>query len=263
MLRVSIVIPAYNEEKRIGNTLRTYSDYFESIREKGVLDYEIVVVINNTTDNTLKIVKEYAEENKKILYLDLKPGGKGFAVIEGFKDALKRNNDLIGFVDADMATRPEEFHRLIGSINNACGAIASRYVRGAQVYPKQNWQRIFVSRLFNMLVRSLLFLPYRDTQCGAKIFKRSAIERGFSKITMSRWAFDVDLLYNIRQKGFRITEIPTVWSDKADSKINFITAGPWMALGIIRLRVLNSPARRFIKIYDKLLTSIKNRKWKR
>ncbi|MBU1988144.1 MAG: glycosyltransferase [Nanoarchaeota archaeon] len=260
MVKLSIVMPAYNEERRIGRTLEAYSSYFESLRENGELDYEILVVINNTTDRTEEIVKQHMENNKCILYLNLVPDGKGFATIEGFKDALKRENDLIGFVDADLATLPEDFHDLVRKIGNAGGVIASRYVPGAQVHPKQTWQRIIVSRIFNILIRSALFLPYRDTQCGAKLFRRQAIERFLPKVTMSRWAFDVDLIYSARKAGFNVREIPTRWSDKEYSTINFASAGPWMALGIIRLRMLNSPAKIFIRIYDKLLISIKNRK---
>lgn len=253
MKRASITIPAYNEEKRIGKTLEEYSNYFEKLRKQNKIDYEIIIVINNTIDKTEEIVKQYAKKNNRINYLNFKRGGKGFAVIEGFKYALKRNNDLIGFVDADISTSPEEYWRLISSIENYDGIIASRYVKGAQVNPKQTIQRIIVSRIFNMLIRSLLFLPFRDSQCGAKIFKREAIEKTLPFLSMSKWAFDIDLIYTMRKKGFRIKESPTTWSDKNYSTINFLTAGPWMALGVVRLRILNSPIKKFIKIYDKFI----------
>ncbi|MBU0760234.1 MAG: glycosyltransferase [Nanoarchaeota archaeon] len=260
MRKIAILIPAYNEEKRIGRTLDAYSVYFENLRENNVLDYEILVVINNTTDRTEEIVKNAIMENGRIAYLNLKPGGKGFAVIEGFKDALKRENDLIGFVDADLATRPEDFYDLIRRIGGAGGAIASRYVPGARVQPKQSWQRVFVSRAFNFFIRSFLFLPYRDTQCGAKLFKRKAIEKSVGRLTMSQWAFDVDLIYSVRKSGFSVREVATRWSDREYSKINFWKAGPLMVLGVIRLRLLNSSLRDFIRIYDRLLNWIKNRK---
>ena len=87
-MKISIIIPAYNEEKRIGNTLQVYSAYFESIRKLKSLDYEILVSINNTTDKTLEIVKKFQKKDKRIIYLNLPKGGKGYAIIEGFKDAL-------------------------------------------------------------------------------------------------------------------------------------------------------------------------------
>lgn len=249
-MKISIIIPAYNEEKRIGKTLEAYSDFFERKRKEGELDYEILVVINNTTDRTEEIVKEAQRKNKRIIYLNFEQGGKGFAVIGGFKDALKRKNELIGFVDADMATSPEEYFKLIENRGNYDGVIASRYMKGAKITPKPTLQRLIAKWMFNALVRSLLFIPYRDTQCGAKIFGRKVLVKVISRITMSNWAFDVDLLYCMKKEGFKITEVPTVWSDKKYSKINFWGAGPKMALGVVRLRLLNSSFRRLIKIYD-------------
>lgn len=250
-------MPAYNEEKRIDNTLEAYSNYFEELRKNKELDYEILVVINNTKDRTEEIVKKYNKKNNQIKYLNFKQGGKGFAITEGFKDALKRNNSLIGFVDADLATTPEAFHYLIKNMSNNCdGAIASRYIKGSIVKPKPTIQRIITSRIFNFFIRTLLFMPYRDTQCGAKIFKRKAIERTLPSLSMSKWAFDVDLIYRLRRLGYKIKEFRTTWSDMKYSKINFLSAGPWMALGVIRLRLLNSPLKDFIRIYDKLLNRI-------
>jgi len=253
MHSVSIVIPAYNEEKRIGLTLDAYSKHFEELRKNKQLDYEILVVINNTTDKTEEIIKSRKKKNSKIRYINLKKGGKGYATIEGFKDALKRKNTLIGFVDADLATRPESFNFLIKHIGNAGGAIASRYVKGAVVSPRNTLPRVLASRVYNILIRSLFFMPYRDTQCGAKLFSRSAVESVVNNIGMTKFAFDLELIHKIRLSGFKIKELPTVWSDKKYSTINFWQSGPIMAVAIVRLRILHSPFRRFIRIYDKLI----------
>ncbi len=246
-------MPAYNEERRIGKTLEEYSSYFESLRKTGDLDYEIIVVINNTKDKTESIVKIYSKKNQRIRFLNLLKGGKGHAVIEGFKDALKRDNNIIGFVDADLATSPEEYFKLIQSLGSNDGAVANRYHNDSKIYPPTTFRRLVVSRIFNSLIRAVLFLPYRDTQCGAKVFKREAIEAILPDLSMSQWAFDVELLYHLRRKGYKIIASPTKWIDKEYSKINFWKAGPWMALGVIRLRLLNSPFKSVIKIYDKLL----------
>jgi len=253
MQKVSIIIPAYNEEKRIGSTLESYSLFFEILRKNGDFDYEIIVVINNTKDKTEDIVRSQIEKNGRIRYLNFEQGGKGFAVIEGFKDALKRDSNLIGFVDADMATAPEAFHFLIKNINQNDGVIASRYIRGARVNPKPTIQRMIASRIFNMLIRVALFMPYRDTQCGAKLFKREALEKTIGKLSMSQWAFDVELLYQFRKNKFNVREIPTKWSDKEYSTIHFAKAGPFMAMSIIRLRLLNSPLNGFVRLYNKYL----------
>ncbi len=251
-MKLSIIIPAYNEEKRIGTTLKTYSSEFENLRKKKLLDYHILVVINNTIDKTEQVVKKFKSKNKRIAYLNLKEGGKGYAIIEGFKHELKSNSDLIGFVDADMSTLPKEFFRLASEIKHYDGIIASRYHKKSIVSPKPTIQRIISSRIYNLLIRALFIFPYRDTQCGAKIFKKYALEKVIGSFIITRWDFDVDLLYNLRKHGFKVKEVPTTWSDKEYSKVNFLRAGPFMALSMLRLRLLNSPFKFIVKFYNKL-----------
>jgi len=253
MQKISIIIPAYNEEKRIGKTLEAYSNYFKSLWKRKEIDYEILVSINNTKDRTKEIVRYCIEKDKKIKYLDLVNGGKGYAIIEGFKDSLKRDNDLIGFVDADMATSPEEYYKLIKNIKNYDGVIASRYLKGSIVEPKNTLSRIMASRVYNVLIRSLFLMPYRDTQCGAKVFSQKALKRIVENVGMTKFAIDVEIIHKIRKEGFRIKESPTRWSDREYSTINFWQSGPWMALAVIRLRILSSPLKKFIRIYDKFI----------
>ncbi|MEI6731238.1 MAG: glycosyltransferase [archaeon] len=256
-MKIGIVIPAYNEEKRIAKTLQAYSKYFENARKKGEFDYELLIVINGTTDSTPKIVSSFVRKNKRIKSLNLKRGGKGFAVRAGFTNFLKRKFDLIGFVDADLATSPEAYNELISNISNYDGIIASRYIPGAKVSPKPTLARMFVSRVFNILIRVVLFLPYQDTQCGAKLFKREALGPIMPNLSMSNWAFDVDILFNLQRQGFKIREYPTTWSDQKYSKINFMQAGPFMALSIIRLGLINSPFRFVMRWYDSLPSWLK------
>lgn len=253
MEKISIIIPTYNEEKRIGKTLDEYGRFFNNLRNKKILDTEILVVINNTTDRTQEIVNKYSKKYKIIKYLNFKEGGKGFAIIQGFKYAVNNQDiTLVGFVDADMATLPKDFYKLIKNIHNSDGVIASRYVGGAVVNPKQSFARILVSRMFNFLTRVLFLMPYRDTQCGAKVFRKEVIEETVNQIGLTQWAFDVDLLYKIKKAGFIIKEYPTIWADKDYSKINFMKAGPRMVFAIIRLRLINSKLKFLIQGYDLL-----------
>jgi len=238
MTKLSIIIPAYNEEKRIKNTLYEYCRYFA---KKGI-EFEIVVVLNACKDDTSKIVRQCQKQFKEIKLLDFEKGGKGFAIIEGFKDALKRRNDLIGFIDADMATCPKAFWDLIESIRKHDGVIASRWIKGSVVKTKQTLSRRFASRIFNLIVRSLFFFQHRDTQCGAKLFKRNTLEKIVPYLKLTEWAFDVNLLYLCKKEGLRVKEIPTIWEDKSDSKIsNVPKTSLQMFLGVLRLRGINSP----------------------
>ncbi len=245
MQKLSIVIPAYNEEKRIGNTLKAYSNYFESLRKQKKLDYEIVVVINNTTDNTEDVVRKYQKKNKRILCLNLKAKGKGYAVIEGFKDSLKRKNDMIGFVDADMSTKPAQFYELAENIRNNDGIIASRYVKGAIIRPRRTIMRVLTAEGFSFLVRTMFLMPYKDTQCGAKLFNRKLAEYLSKNVGMTRWAFDVELLYKARKAGFTIKEQPTIWTEHEGTKMNVTKTSLQMFLAIARLRLIYSP---FVKL---------------
>jgi glycosyltransferase involved in cell wall biosynthesis len=255
-MKVSIIIPAYNEEKRISNTLSSYYEFFKLIKKQKILDFEILIVINNTKDRTEETVRDFCKKKKEIRYLNFKQGGKGFAVIEGFKDALKRENDLIGFVDADMSTSPEAYYDLIANIKNYDGIIASRYISGAKVSPKQSVQRIIASRIFNFMVRSLFLLSYRDTQCGAKLFKRETVKRILPKMGITQWAFDVDLLYLMKKSGKKIKEIPTIWMDKENSKLNLKKSSVQMFFSIIQLRMIYSFFKRFLKVIKPLVKKL-------
>ena len=246
MVKVSIIIPAHNEEKRIARTLDSYSKFFS----KKIKDFEIIVVLNGCEDNTLLVIKDFNKRNKRIKYLDFKESiGKGSAIIEGFKVA---KGDLIGFVDADMATPPHAFYDLVKNINNYDGIIASRWIKGAKISMKQNLFRRFSSRSFNYLMKALFFMPYNDTQTGAKLFKKNAIKYTLKNLGITRWAFDVDLLYNMKIKNLRIKEIPTEWYDKPGSQLKIIKAIPEMFLALIRLRLIYSKLKFIINYYDKL-----------
>ncbi|MEK6873867.1 MAG: glycosyltransferase [Nanoarchaeota archaeon] len=255
MEKASIIIPAYNEEKRIGSTLEEYSNYFNSLNKEGLVDYEIIVVINGTTDNTEKVVEKYEKLNRKIKHLTYKKGGKGFAIIEGFKYALERNKGFIGFVDADMATSPEEFYKLVKSIGHNNGVITSRGLKDS--YVKTSFSRKLTNRGFNLVVRLFLFLPFSDTQCGAKLFDYKATKFIVSNMSFTQWAFDIEMLYLLVNNNFKIKEIPTKWVDKGGSKINLTKVPIKMFLSVVRLRLTYSPFKFVVGLYDRIPEKLK------
>jgi len=258
MDKLNIIIPAYNEEKRIAKTLDEYGKFFINLKIKKLLNSEIIVVINNTQDKTEEIVKKYQKKYKIIRYLNFKQGGKGFAISEGFKNVLKRKeNSLIGFTDADCSTKPEELYKLYKNIENFDGIIGSRWLKLSIIKTKQKFIRRIMSRSFNLMVRTLFLMPYRDTQCGAKIFKKEALKLIIDRLNITQWSFDVNILYELDKKNLKIKEFPIIWQDDSDSRLN-ITKVPFeMFFGIIRLRLINSPLKFLINAYDKLPKKLK------
>lgn len=240
-MKLSIVIPAYNEEKRIAKTLSTYHAFFSNVRAQNDFDFEFIIVANGCKDKTVDVVRDLRATCDNIIIIDLSVGGKGQAIKTGFADALTRSNDLIGFVDADMATLPEHFYELVLHLINqqgVDGVIASRYMPGALVTPPRPKYKRWGSKLiYETWVRLLFGLKYDDYQCGAKLFTRKVIECITPELTVRQWAFDVELLYLCKRQGFRIKEIPTVWEDQAGSTLSPIRAGLRMLASLFKLRL--------------------------
>lgn len=233
---IAIVIPAHNEQNRIGATLDFYISYFS---EKKDLNTTFIIVLNGCTDNTLAVVSE-REKNAILHIIDMPQAGKGLAIKRGFEQALETDADLIGFVDADMATQPRYFDELIEHLGAYDGIIASRYMQESQTFPPRppvkEWGRRLV---YQPLIWMLFGLRNYDYQCGAKLFKRSVIKKITPYLTVTQWAFDVELLYLCKLFGFSIKELPTVWHDQADSKLK-ISSGFTMLKSLFDVRLKHS-----------------------
>ena len=239
MKRIAIIIPAYNEEKRIGTTLQAYLTYFAQPQHTNIA-IEFIIVLNGCTDNTEQVVQTIAQGYGNVQIITITQAGKGLAVAYGFKAALELAPavDLIGFVDADMATQPRYFHDLIEQQKIYDGIIASRYMPGASVYPQRPWIKRIGSRLmYDSLVTALFGMRYHDVQCGAKLFKREVIAAIFPRLHVRQWSFDVELLYLCKQFGFNIKEHPTVWHDQTDSKLSIIRDGLRMPWSLVKIRI--------------------------
>ncbi|MBU0707630.1 glycosyltransferase family 2 protein [Patescibacteria group bacterium] len=209
---LSLIIPAYNESKRIRKTLEAY------VKKTFPGKKEIIVVLNGCTDNSREVVEQAIKElgNEIVLY-EIKEGSKGKAVRYGFERA---QGDIVGFLDADGATSPEEFDKLVDQIvkHGVDGAIASRWCKGSKVIGRTSVFRTIASQGFYILTKALFWMPFRDSQCGAKLFKKEVIKRILPKLKVENMAFDVEILYLIHSAGFKIREVPTVWVDQASSE---------------------------------------------
>jgi glycosyltransferase involved in cell wall biosynthesis len=247
-MKLSIVIPAYNEEKRLKAMMDAYAACFPPRYGDQM---EFIVVVNGSTDGTEDVARSCAAACPQIRVI-VEPGkiGKGGAVMRGFAAA---QGERVGFVDADGSTPPEAFQDLVDHIGNAGIIIASRWIEGAVVSPKQPPSRLMAGRVFNGLIRFLFKLKINDTQCGAKLLTREAVQAVLPHLGLTRWAFDVDLLFQIRRHGFAIVEWPTTWHDTAGSKLRVFRVSIEMFMAICRLRILYSPFRWIVAVYDRTL----------
>ena len=234
---VLLLIPAYNEELRIEPVLRDYARYFQASYSG---KFQLVVVLNGCRDNTMGVVKKVAAEFPSISALEFPdPIGKGGALIEGLK--LAPLADLIGYVDADGATPPRAFHDLVKRIGEADCVIGSRWLPGAVLHVEQTNRRQFASRVFHSIVELFFGMRIRDTQCGAKVIRRQAVEKVHSALRIADMAFDINLLYSLKRAGFRILEVPTEWTDKLGSKVTLFRTSLVMFLSVFRIRLIYSP----------------------
>ncbi len=232
-----LLIPAYNEERRIEPVLREYATYF---RDHHSGKFQLVVVLNGCRDNTLGVVNRVAAEFPAISALEFAEAiGKGGALIEGLKLAL--HADLIGYVDADGATPPHAFHDLVRRTDQADCVIGSRWIEGAVLHVEQSGKRQFASRVFHFIVECLFRMHIRDTQCGAKVMRRHAVESIHSNLRIADMAFDINLLYSLHRAGFKILEVPTEWTDKIGSKVTLFRTSLTMFLSAVRIWLVYSP----------------------
>jgi dolichol-phosphate mannosyltransferase len=234
-----LLIPAYNEERRIGPVLTEYAQYFQK-EYKG--KFELVVVLNGCRDNTLGVVQRVAADYAFIRALDFpEPIGKGGALIEGLK--LAPLADVIGYVDADGASPPRALHALVKLIDKADCVIGSRWLPGAVLHQAQTKLRRFTSRCFHLVVEFLFLMHIKDTQCPCKVVRRQAVEKIYPSLRIADLAFDVNLLYSLKHAGFTVLEVPTEWTDKIGSKVtaSLFRSSLTMFLSVVRIRLISIP----------------------
>jgi len=230
-LRVSLVIPAYNEESRLEPTLRDSLAWFQARR----IAFEIIVVDDGSTDGTSTLVLGLARQFPALRLIRLPSNhGKGFAVRTGI---LNANGVLVLFADADGATPIAEFERLETAIRDGADvAIGSRALREGDVRVQARFYRRLMGRTFHRLVSLLAVRGFHDTQCGFKLFRGDVAHDLFSRMRMNGFSFDVELLLMARRQGYRVREVPVNWTHQAGSRINLVTDSMRMALDLFVIR---------------------------
>lgn len=229
---VSVVIPAYNEAQRITSSLLRIEEYFR--RQK--FSFEVVVVDDGSSDKTCETVLAASAKNPTVrLVRNDRNRGKGFSVRHG---VLEAKGEVVLFTDADLSAPIEESDKLIHVIREEGidVAIGSRALNRQLIGVHQPWWREQSGKVFNFLVRLLLGLPYIDTQCGFKAFRRLPMIPVFQRQTILGFGFDPEMLYIANRHGLRIKEIPVRWDHIEGSKVSYLSDSLNMFFDLLRIR---------------------------
>jgi dolichyl-phosphate beta-glucosyltransferase len=229
---ISIIIPAYNEEKRISGNLPIISDYIQSLG----YPYEIIIVDDGSSDKTKDIATQATGYIPNSLLISYTPNqGKGHAVRTGI---MASKGDLVAFTDVDLSAPIDELKKLLDAINDGSDiAIGSRALPASELAVRQPLYRELGGKFLNLIIRTLAVPGIKDTQCGFKLFDGELARKVFSKTILNGWSFDVEALYLYRKLGAKIAEVPIKWSHAEGSKISPISAGFKMIADIIYMRL--------------------------
>lgn len=233
----SIIIPAYNEAERLPHTLQVLWDFLRAQPYTA----EIVVVDDGSADETADIARRFGE-GRAVRVLTPGHQGKGGAVRSGMLAAAGR---CLLMTDADLCTPIEDVAPLMAALEAGADlAIGSRALAGSVLEVRQPFHRQSMGRMGNLAIQLLLLPGIHDTQCGFKLFRRDAARDIFSRTTLQRWSFDIEVLYIARQRGYRMAEVPIRWSHRPGSKLHLVRdyLATLRDLFVIRRRHPVSPA---------------------
>ena len=227
---LSIVIPAYNEEKRLPPTFDRIAAW---IRASGV-DAEIVVVDDGSTDGTARATSDFAARFPGVRLLSNgRNFGKGYSVRRGMLEARGR---IALFTDADLSAPVEEAGKLLAALQTAEVAFGSRALNRSLIFVHQSRLRELAGVVFNKFVKLVLWIPFVDTQCGFKAFRMDRARILFEQQRIERFGFDPELLYLARRHGLRTVEIPVRWAHDPHTKVNVYSDSVSMFLDLLVIR---------------------------
>jgi dolichyl-phosphate beta-glucosyltransferase len=233
IVALSVVIPAFNEARRLPSYLHSVAAYLNG---RG-LSHEILVVDDGSTDDTARLIEQAGTQHRTIRLIRLpRNSGKGAAVRAGMQFA---QGELQLFADADGATPIQELERLEAAVKNGADlAIGSRTLasRDSRYQVRARLHRTLLGNLFNRVVRRLGIRDIHDTQCGFKLFRKSVAQDLFSVARIDGYGFDLELLYIAQQRGYRIAEVPINWTDQPGSKVRVIRDGFRMLREMLAVR---------------------------
>lgn len=230
--QLSIVVPAYNEEARLGRTLHRVC----TVMDASDVSFEIVVVDDGSEDNTVGIARAFAEIFGQVRIVRLPENrGKGHAVRQGL---LEARGDYVLMSDADLSTPIEEFFRMIPHVEDGYDVvIGSRKMRGAKVVVSQPEHRRFMGKVFSLLSQMLLVPGISDFTCGFKLFKRDVAHDLARSQRLHDWSFDTEILYLAHRRNRRVKEVPVTWTNSPDTRVRLLRDTFGSFFGLLRIRL--------------------------
>jgi dolichyl-phosphate beta-glucosyltransferase len=235
-LYLSVIIPAYNEEERLGRHLSTVISYLQSHFKNS---FELIIVNDGSSDNTEQVVTKAIAGKTGLHLISYTPNrGKGYAVKAG---VAKSKGDIVLFMDADLSTPLTEIPHILKLIEKTDIVIGSRGQSQAKIHTRPSMFRKFASLIFDQIKFIMVGLRgLRDTQCGFKAFQGSIARKLFSMSQVDRFMFDVEILYMAEQCKLKIVEMPVHWADMPGSKVKFIEGVINMFRDLWRIRQLHN-----------------------
>ena len=226
---VDVVIPVFNEEKALPRNIVILADFLKANLRN---PWQIIIADNASTDNTRSVSEMLSERYSGINYLHIPQKGRGRALKAAWLDSTA---DIVSYMDVDLSTDLSYFPRLVESLEEGYHvAIGSRLSKGSRV--TRSIKRELISRSYNLLIKSMFFVPFEDAQCGFKALTRKTAQAIVPHIKNDNWFFDTELLIIAAKRGYKINQLPVKWDDDPNSTVHITSTATEDIKGLLRLR---------------------------
>jgi glycosyltransferase involved in cell wall biosynthesis len=226
---VDVVIPVFNEEKALPRNIVILADFLKANLRN---PWQIIIADNASTDNTRSVSEMLTERYSGINYLHIPQKGRGRALKAAWLDSTA---DIVSYMDVDLSTDLSYFPTLVGSLEEGYQvAIGNRLGKGSRV--TRSLKREFISRGYNLLIKSMFFVPFQDAQCGFKALTRNTAQAILPLIKNDNWFFDTELLIIAAKRGYKINSVPVKWDDDPTSTVHITSTATEDIKGLLRLR---------------------------